>query len=50
MQYVSIYRMLVKAGHGPQKAAEIVLDAKRGDSHALNWIGVLFKIRHSMKA
>lgn len=32
------YLALKRAGHSPAKAAEIVLDAKRGDSQALGWI------------
>ena len=32
------YEALKKAGHSPLKAAEIVLDAKRGDQHAIAWI------------
>lgn len=37
-----IYSLLKKQGHDPAKAAEILLDAKRGDKHALKWIGLLF--------
>lgn len=29
---------LKAAGHSPAKAAEICLDAKRGDAYALQWI------------
>ena len=32
------YSLLVAMGHSPAKAAEIILDAKRGDEHALKWI------------
>ena len=33
-----IYTALKLAGHSPAKAAEIALDALRGDAHALAWI------------
>lgn len=33
-----IYEILKRAGHSPYKAAEIALDAKRGDEYALAWI------------
>ena len=36
--FLRIQRMLVRAGHSGAKAAEIVLDAKRGDKHARSWI------------
>jgi len=32
------YEALKAAGHSPMKAAEILLDAKRGDKHALQWL------------
>ena len=35
------YEALKAAGHSPAKAAEIVLDAKRGDRHALAWIATV---------
>jgi len=31
------YQLLKQAGHSPAKAAEIALDAKRGDAFALHW-------------
>lgn len=34
----TIYNMLKRAGHSPSKAAEILLDASRGDELALTWI------------
>jgi hypothetical protein len=34
------YEALKAHGHSPAKAAEIVLDAQRGDTHALMWIQV----------
>jgi len=45
--YPQIYRMLKRNGHSPAKAVEILLDAKRGDAYALQWITTLFRIRHS---
>lgn len=38
MRYRRIFRMLVNYGHGSAKAAEIILDAKRGDWLSLQWI------------
>lgn len=37
---MSDYEILKRAGHSPAKAAEIALDAKRGDKHALAWLTV----------
>lgn len=37
-RYPRIYAMLKRLGHGPAKAIEIILDAKRKDRFALNWI------------
>lgn len=34
------YEALKRHGHSPAKALEIVLDAKRGDQHAIAWINV----------
>ena len=34
------YDVLKRFGHSPMKAAEIALDAKRGDKHALAWLAV----------
>jgi hypothetical protein len=45
MRYMRIYRLLKRQGHSPSKAVEILLDAKRGQEHALNWIGICFKQR-----
>ena len=38
---MSDYDVLKAAGHSPAKAAEIALDAKRGDSHAISWIAIV---------
>lgn len=35
------YEALKRQGHSPAKAIEIVLDAKRGNSHALNWCRIV---------
>ena len=35
---MSDYEALKACGHSPAKAAEIVLDAGRGDRYALAWI------------
>lgn len=48
MKYVHVYRLLKCTGHSPLKAGQILLDAARGDVHALSWIMTLFRIRHSV--
>lgn len=35
------YEALKRYGHSPTKAAEIILDAKRGDTYALAWLTVV---------
>ena len=35
---INAYAALKAAGHSAAKAAEIVLDAKRGDKYARDWI------------
>ena len=35
------YEALKRAGHSPAKAAEIMLDAKRGDNYARRWIAAV---------
>lgn len=35
---MSDYEVLKRYGHSPIKAAEIALDAQRGDKYALAWI------------
>lgn len=37
---MSNYEMLKRYGHSPMKAAEIVLDAGRGDQRALAWLAI----------
>jgi hypothetical protein len=41
------YETLKAAGHSPAKAAEIVLDAGRGDAHALRWISICREQTHT---
>ena len=41
MKHKKVYEMLKVYGHTPLKAAEIVLDASRGDRHALTWVKVI---------
>lgn len=38
---MSDYEALKAAGHSAAKAAEIALDAKRGDRHAIAWIAAI---------
>jgi hypothetical protein len=40
--YSRTYELLKRSGHSAFKAAEILLDASRGDQHALTWIKILF--------
>ena len=40
---MSDYETLVAYGHSPAKAAEIVLDASRGDAYAKAWIARVTK-------
>lgn len=40
---LSDYAALKAYGHSPAKAAEIVLDAKRGDFFSRGWIAVVRK-------
>lgn len=36
------YRALVAEGHSALKAAQIVLDANRGDNFSQRWIGIVY--------
>lgn len=45
MRYKHTYRILKNYGFSPMKAAEIVLDAIRGDSYAMLFIRLAFKQR-----
>jgi hypothetical protein len=38
MTMMTDYEALKAVGHSPQKAAEIILDAKRGIAHARGWL------------
>lgn len=40
-----IYQLLKQQGHTPDKAAEITLDAGRGDEHSRLWIRTLSRAR-----
>ena len=44
MKYKRIYEMLKGNGHSPIKAAEIIIDAKRGDAWSLYWIRIVRKV------
>lgn len=37
-RWENAYAGLKRYGHSAAKAAEIILDAKRGDQHARNWL------------
>jgi hypothetical protein len=43
--YPRIYALLKNYGHSPFKAAEILLDAARGDEIALEWIKAIWRSR-----
>lgn len=45
MRYSHIYKMLIRAGHSAMRAAEIVLDAKRGQPRARQWIFTIYHMR-----
>ena len=47
MKHKHIYNLLKKVGHSPAKAAEILLDAQRGDRFSIDWIHVLYMHRHN---
>lgn len=42
-RYLRVFRLLVSFGHSGQKAAEVVLDAKRKDKRAMQWIRLVRK-------
>jgi len=44
-KYPRAYRALKNAGHSPMKAAEILLDASRGNERALLWIKIIRRWR-----
>jgi hypothetical protein len=48
-RYPSIYGMLKRSGHSPLKAAQIILDATRGDELAVAWIKGLRKLQKKAK-
>lgn len=45
MKYPRLYRLLKRQGHTAAKAIEILVDAKRGNDHALAWVRTIFKMR-----
>ena len=49
MRHQRIYSLLKWNGHHPAKAAEILLDASRGDQWARGWIRVLFSQRKHIR-
>jgi hypothetical protein len=44
-RFPRIGAMLKAAGHDPDEAAEILLDAQRNDLHARTWIGAIAALR-----
>lgn len=44
--YLRVFRMLCRYGHTGQKAAEIILDATRGDQFSRNYIRYVRKWSH----
>ena len=51
MKYLRVYAALKEYGHHPTKAGMIVLDASRGDRHALDWIKVILRsVKDSRKS
>lgn len=45
MKHIRIYTMLKAYGFSPMKAAEIVLDASRGDQYAMLFVRLAFAAR-----
>jgi len=45
MKYPHIYKMLKTAGHSPNAALRVIIDARRGDRSARDWIVILFMAR-----
>lgn len=50
MKHPRIYTVLKNAGHSPLKAAQIILDARRGDWWSIWWIRCLTRSHRSMRA
>lgn len=46
-KYRRIYRMLKNFEHSAAKAIEIILDAKRGDKIAMQWIRMIHRARQT---
>jgi hypothetical protein len=49
-QYPHIYKALRLAGHDAFYALRILIDARRGDKWALDWIKTILKWRHLKNA
>ena len=47
-KYKRLYRLLIRAGHEPAKALEIIFDAKRHGMFATQWVWLMFWRRHSI--
>jgi hypothetical protein len=47
--YPRTYALLKRAGHSPLYAARIVLDAMRGDQHAMLWVRIVFGARRAAR-
>lgn len=45
LRFQRTHRLLTAAGHSHAKSWEILLDAVRGDAHAVAWIKTLFMAR-----
>lgn len=45
MGYTRVYGLLKATGHSPEKALEILIDARRGKRYALDWVRVCFNQR-----
>lgn len=48
MRHRRVYEMLKRAGHSPAKAIEILVDARRGNRHAVDWVRAIFRIRPAL--
>lgn len=44
-RYPRIYKLLKRTGFSPAKAVEMLLDARRGDKHALDFIRVCRRLK-----
>jgi len=44
MKHRRVYAMLRLAGHSPESALRVVVDARRGEEFALSWIRMIRRI------